>query len=620
MVQIEQRSLELAYDQEKGLSDQLLWSRLRAAASPADFAASWLEIQSRMLPPSRAGTVILGDPDKGGFAPLAVHPPGSIISADLAQAAQSALTERRGVLRERAASQRDDGIRCLAFPVMVDDTLAGVVAFELSTLEGDAGLAGRRLQWGAAWIELLVRRRTLLPSRRLSDAMDMVAGLMEAPRLKIGLQVFAGELAGLLGADWVAIGLVGRDDTLTTVDALSHTATIASKVQVVRAIVAAMQEALDQKEILRHPLPEGEVPLVVRAHDALEEIAGAGQMVSVPVAGDAAAVAVITLKRPPDRPFSQQETEFLRLISTFAGPAIDLKRRDDRPIALKVGEASWTGIRRLVGPGHTVLKLVAAGLVAVALALSLITWPDRVSAPAVLEGTIQRTVAAPVQGYVAAATVRAGDIVTEGQEIARLDSRDLDLERLRWLTERERWTREYRRAFASSERGDVGVLKARVEEAQARIDLVDEMLARMVVRAPLTGIVVRGDLERMLGAPVQRGDILFEIAPLDGYRVAIDVDERDVALIAAGQGGTLVLAGLPDTELPVTVTKITPVSRADEGRNVFRVEASLGGPVDILRPGMEGWAKVEIGERRLSRILSERALQWLRTTIWRWTP
>ena len=38
--------------------------------------------------------------------------------------------------------------------------------------------------------------------------------------------------------------------------------------------------------------------------------------------------------------------------------------------------------------------------------------------------------------------------------------------------------------------------------------------------------------------------MLFEIAPLDAYRVALQVDERDVAYVVAGQRGELTITSM----------------------------------------------------------------------------
>ena len=138
--------------------------------------------------------------------------------------------------------------------------------------------------------------------------------------------------------------------------------------------------------------------------------------------------------------------------------------------------------------------------------------------------------------------------------------------------------------------------------------------------APFDAVVVSGDLTQRLGAPVSRGEVLFELAPLDAYRVVLEVDERDIADIRPGQTGELRLAALPEDPVRFVVEKITPVSEAHEGRNTFRVEARLDDAQAALRPGLEGVGKVDVERRRLLWIWTHDIVDWLRLALWRWLP
>ena len=100
-----------------------------------------------------------------------------------------------------------------------------------------------------------------------------------------------------------------------------------------------------------------------------------------------------------------------------------------------------------------------------------------------------------------------------------------------------------------------------------------------------------GDLNQLLGTPVEHGKVLFQIAPLDAYRVILQVDERDIAYLQVGQPGELTLSGMPNEYMDFTVQQITPVSTAQEGRNYFRVEAHLREPSERVRPGWRASAR-----------------------------
>jgi multidrug efflux pump subunit AcrA (membrane-fusion protein) len=164
------------------------------------------------------------------------------------------------------------------------------------------------------------------------------------------------------------------------------------------------------------------------------------------------------------------------------------------------------------------------------------------------------------------------------------------------------------------------ILQAQVAQAEARLELVDEQLKRAHLRAPFDGVIISGDLSRSLGAPVERGQVLFEVAPLGDYRVALEIDEQDVADIAPGQHGRLMLTAVPEKAIALVVAKVLPVAITEQGHAHFGVEAYLESPPDYLRPGMRGIGKVAVGERPRAWIWAHRLIDWAQLSLWSWVP
>jgi multidrug efflux pump subunit AcrA (membrane-fusion protein) len=218
------------------------------------------------------------------------------------------------------------------------------------------------------------------------------------------------------------------------------------------------------------------------------------------------------------------------------------------------------------------------------------------------------------------APVRAGDEIRAGAALAAMDDRDLVLERLHWVTERQMHMAEYDQALGDHKRADAQRINNQIAQADAEIRLADEQLARARMTAPFDGLIVSGDLSQSIGAPVRRGDVLFEIAPLNDFRVELQVPESQIADIAPGQHGTLIVGALPDEELPLVIERVTPVADAKDGQMTFRADGLLGVHSPRLRPGMEGVAKVEVGRARLVWIWTRSFQHWLRLTTWSWLP
>jgi multidrug efflux pump subunit AcrA (membrane-fusion protein) len=209
-------------------------------------------------------------------------------------------------------------------------------------------------------------------------------------------------------------------------------------------------------------------------------------------------------------------------------------------------------------------------------------------------------------------------MVSENQALATLDDRDLQLEKLKWSGKQKQISKEYREALASRDRSQIGILRAQLDQAQAQIEILDKKLERTIISAPISGVVVSGDYTRALGSPVERGQILYKVSPLDEYRVLLDVDESDIAELAVGMKGELTLSAAAEDAFEIVVDKITPVSVPGEGANYFQVEASLTETPEFLRPGMQGVSKIAVGERRLLWIWTHKLVDWLRLQLWKW--
>jgi RND family efflux transporter MFP subunit len=580
-----------------------------------------------MLEGVRCAMVLLGAADRGPYTPVAVWPDAKLSMNHLTGAAERALRERRGLLVENPPDE--NGNRPfpepfhVAYPIEVSGKLHGVVVLgvERASRSEVQGVM-RQLHWGAAWIEVLIRRREADAAEALSQRMQKVLALLssaaEQERFQSSAMTLVTQLATEVECDRVSLGvLVGSKVRLQVI---SHSADFGKQMNLVRAIEAAMEEAVDQSSVIHYPPGENAPPLVTRSHEALNRKHGTGILCTFPLENGGRCMGALMLERPTDRPFSEETVALIESVASLTGPLLEARRVEERWIGRKIYDAAVEQLKKLFGPRHPVRKAVAVLLVGFVAFVSLYHVDYRVTAPTALEGSVQRVVAAPFSGYIIEAPARPGDVVSQGEVLCRLDDRDLVLERLRWLTERDQYSKEYQAALARHDRSKIRVLRAKIEQADAQLTLIEEQLTRTRINAPFDGVVMSGDLSQSLGSPVERGEVLFEVAPLDSYRVIAQVDERDIGQIRQGQQSDLVLSSMPGDVFSFTVERITPVSVAKEGRNYFRVEGKMDSPSDRLRPGMEGIGKINAGRHRLIWVWTHEAIDWLRLQFWRWRP
>jgi RND family efflux transporter MFP subunit len=379
-----------------------------------------------------------------------------------------------------------------------------------------------------------------------------------------------------------------------------------------------MDEACDQDATVAHPAPLDHPPRITRAHEEFAREQRVGCIWTVPVASADRIVGAIAFERPRGQVADVETLLFCEHLASLAGPILAVKRAADARFVDRVREFVRLRFSHLFGPDHPTLKAAVVGALGLLALLTLASGDYRITAAAALEGRVQRAIVAGIEGYIAEANVRAGDLVRKGQVLGRLDERDLVLEQRKWAAKREQLRKEQREALAGHERTQVAILRARLDHADAQLELLSKQLARARLVAPFDGIVVKGDLSQALGSPVAKGDVLFELAPLEGYRIILKVDDRDVSQVAVGQTGELALSALPGEPLALTVERVTPVSTVEEGRNYFRVEARLEKPAASLRPGMEGIAKIHVERRRLLWIWTHEMVDWMRLWVWSW--
>jgi RND family efflux transporter MFP subunit len=600
------------------------WASFSAAKDTPEFCQSWLAIVCLQIGRVGGGLLLLGPDLAGAYVPAAAWPHVTRDLQYLSPAAERTLNERRGIVvaPDGSSAPALDQRAHVGYPIEVSGILHGAVVLDVAPGSEEAlQRALRLLHWGSAWLVDQFRKRTLEERdtrlARVALAMDVFAAAIQERRAVPSALAVANELAGRLVCDRVSIGF--EKSSSIEVKAISHTATFDPKMNLARLIGEAMDEVLDLDTTIVYPAPDGEdVGAIAHAELAREfrDIA----VCSVPLIEDGHAMGVLTLERGVGGVFDGETIELLRTVGAMLGPVLGLKRDNERGSLQRGALALRHGTQTLVGPGHPGAKLIALVAAFVVLLFSVVSGTYRVAAKTAVEGAVQRVMAAPFDGYIQESAVRAGDTVREGDVLARLDDRDLKLEQQRLTSEREQLVRKQRQALAAKERATVAVLAAQIDQADAALSLVADRLARASFIAPFDGVVVSGDLSQLLGTPVEQGKMLFQVAPLDAYRVILEVDERDIAEVAVGQAGELTLSGIPNRHMDFTVRQITPVSTTQEGRNFFRVEAHLESPSERVRPGMEGVGKVLVGDRKLIWIWTHSLVDWLRLFAWKWMP
>ncbi len=583
----------------------------------------WLAYQCRILTGTISAELLTGPPGRGPYDQIQFWPKGNREHTAPSRVVQAALHNKKSVIetRNHAVVETGEPLDELACPLFLNGQLFGCVAIEMTNRSQTMQQAAiKQVQAGAKWLEtmIILHEASVKDREKLINIVELVSVGLDHEQFNIAATAVANELAERFSCHRVSLGFL-RHNRLR-IEAISHSSKFDSDSSMVRAILDAMNESLDQGITVVYPIESDDAVTVNRFHAQLAKEHQEASVCTVPLIKNGHSVGALMLERSVENPFAEETVEQCEQISLLLGSVLETRRRDEQPLAYKIIDSLRGWIGKLFGPRHLALKVGVSVASTLVIWLSLAGSMFRISADSVLEANICRSIVSPQQGYIAAANARAGDLVQEGDLLATLDDKELLLEHRKWQSQLTQLVKEYRKALAGADRTEVAILNAKRAQAQAQLNLVEQQLSRTTLAAPFSGLVVKGDLSQALGSPVERGEVLYEVAPTNEYRVVLKVDDRDIGLVAMAQQGQLKLSGIPEKSFNIAIDRITPVSSSDEGLNYFRVEAVMEAHSDLMRPGMEGITKIEIGRKKLIWIWTRRLVGWFRLFAWNWLP
>lgn len=218
--------------------------------------------------------------------------------------------------------------------------------------------------------------------------------------------------------------------------------------------------------------------------------------------------------------------------------------------------------------------------------------PYRVHCTATVETVGARFVGAPFEATLDQANVRPGDAVTAGQTLLVLDGRPLRLEREAVLAEIGQVAKEYDIALAGQKIAEAQQADLRRKQLTRKLDLITDRLGRLELTSPIDGIVVSGDLERHIGASLEQGQTLIEVAPLSRMMCELAIPEHEISFVQEGFPTRLKFHSVAGPSIHLTLEELHPKSELRDDQNVFVGQIDIDNNDGKLRPGMRGDAIV----------------------------
>lgn len=157
---------------------------------------------------------------------------------------------------------------------------------------------------------------------------------------------------------------------------------------------------------------------------------------------------------------------------------------------------------------------------------------------------------------------------------------------------------------ASPGGSDYVMAQTQLDQANATLEAARSRLAYATITAPRDGVLISRSVER--GAIVQPGRALLVLAPAGATQLVVDVDERNLGLIAIGQPAFASADAFPNQRFAATVTYINP--GVDITRATVQVKLTVGAPPAYLRQDMTVSVDIETARRDQVLALPRRAV------------
>ena len=580
------------------------------------FSQKWLETLCSLLPDVHSAVFMVPAAEKDGLQLLARWPNDLEQPRDFFDSVKYALKKGGDVCLARARTVDGEALDFFAKPIYIRSDLAGVLSIKMKHLPRTEHVdVFQSLKRSIAWLGLANQDKSA-SDEFYSSVVGVLASCFEQQGYHQGLMRMVAELTREFNCERVAFA--EKHGHHCKVVALSNSADFDQRSNLVRRIADAMDEAVEQDRPILYP--DVGSKLIQRAHHKLHRKHDADSLITIPLASSGKVFGAITLIGNRSSSLDRKTLDICQQIMSLLTPFLELKRDQERGLLARLFDGLGRGLGALFGIRHLKAKLVIIAIAALLGAASLVETDFRITANAVLEGEVQRVVAAPISGYLLSSAVRAGDTIRRGEVMASLNDSELRLELARLNGGLQKSRREYREAQSARDLVGVRVIKEQINQITAQIELIEQQLDSIHLTAPFDGVVIEGDLSQSLGSPVERGQTLFKIAPLDDYRIILKVEESKIAYVEPGQEGSLTLSSLSQQSMPIRIERITSVAKAEDGANFFRVEASLPESTGIIRPGMEGIGKINAGQARMVWIWTHEFIDWFRLWAWSWWP
>lgn len=339
----------------------------------------------------------------------------------------------------------------------------------------------------------------------------------------------------------------------------------------------------------------------------------------IPLEDEEGRLGALYLEASNPRFLGEQGFEAARLLATQTSVALRNAELYGQVPFIGVLEPVARLRRRLeTMPRGKLLRRVALPAV-VLLAILAIPWAERIDLmDAHLRPGDRMPVRATVSGVIAEVSIEEGQSVTEGDLLARLQNDELRTVLEETEAELAAAERRAARARSDGDNGEARMAEIAVDRHRSVLNLLRQRRERTRLEAPVSGTVLTPRPGELLGERLDRGETFVVLGRKDRLELEGSVSQREIERVERGQDVRLKVSALPGRTFVGTVHEIAPGAARTGSRRAPAVEvrAILENDHGLLRPGMEGEAKVLGPTEPIGFHLLRPLVDWVRLRFW----
>jgi putative peptide zinc metalloprotease protein len=272
----------------------------------------------------------------------------------------------------------------------------------------------------------------------------------------------------------------------------------------------------------------------------------------------------------------------------------------------------------------TPVRIVVLGTVA-ALVLFIPIWPDFNQGQFILAPLESVTLHATVPATVASVSVREGQKVEAGMELARL--RNLDIESQAAQAGQELRQATARATQAALRYTDFGTAEQERQQRATESRAIEDQLSELRVVSPISGVVVSPHVSDLVGRSLDEGDVLFEVSDTADLKALVYIPEFAMHEVHRGakvrlliDGRMAPISGLLSQLAPASAPMGGGLITKDQLQGInpprFYVGTVLVKNDGGLLPGMTGSAKLLAARRSLAGLSYRSIRDFVGRKVW----